>query len=97
MLLSILASILVSHLSSNNEIKFFKIPKGTTRKIQPLDEFRFRIWKNFVSHFSDSVNSDVNLHLKNNIIKLQSLVHNIRRDTFLNRDDSKVDIDKKPE
>ena len=41
--------------------------------------FGFRIWKNFVRHFSDSVilmNSDVNLHLRNNIIKLQSLVHN---------------------
>ena len=41
--------------------------------------FGFRIWKNFVRHFSGSVillNSDVNLHLRNNIIKLQSLVHN---------------------
>ena len=41
--------------------------------------FGFRIWKNFVRHFSDSVilmNSDVNLHLRNDIIKLQSLVHN---------------------
>ena len=40
--------------------------------------FGFRIWKNFVRHFSDSVvlmNSDVNLHLRNNIIKLQSSVH----------------------
>ena len=60
-------------------MKFFKIPKGTTGKIQPLDVFGFRIWKNFVRYFSDSVilmNSDVNLHLRNNIIKLQSLVHN---------------------
>ena len=41
--------------------------------------FGFRIWKYFVRHFSDSVistNSDVNLHLRNNIIKIQSLVHN---------------------
>ena len=63
----------------NREIKFFEIPKGTTGKIQPLDVFGFRIWKNFVRHFSDSVifmNSDVNLHLRNNIIKLQCLVHN---------------------
>ena len=63
----------------NKEIKFFKIPKGTTGKIRPLDVFGFRIWKNFVRHFSDSVilrNSDVNLHLRKNIIELQSLVHN---------------------
>lgn len=55
------------------------IPKGTTGKIQPLDVFGFRIWKNFVRHFSDSVlllDSDINLHLRNNIIKLQSLTHN---------------------
>ena len=55
------------------------MPKGTTAKIQPLDVFGFRIWKNFDRHFSDSVilmNSDENLHLRNNIIKLQSLVHN---------------------
>ena len=41
--------------------------------------FGFRIWKTFVRHFSHSVilmNSDVNLHLRNNIIKLQSFVHN---------------------
>ena len=47
--------------------------------MQPLDVFGFRIWKNFVRHFSDSVtlmNSDVNLHSRNNIIKLQSLVRN---------------------
>ena len=45
--------------------------RGTTGKIQPLDVFGLRIWKNFSRHFSDSVilmNSDVNL--------LQSLVHN---------------------
>ena len=41
--------------------------------------FGFQIWKNFVRRFSDSVilmNSGVNLHLRNNINKLQSLVHN---------------------
>ena len=59
------------HLRTRSDIKFFKIPKGTTGKIQPLDVFGFRIWKNFVRHFSDSVilmNSDVNL--------LQCLVQN---------------------
>ena len=55
------------------------IPKGTTGKIQPLDVFGFRIWKNYDRHFSDTVlllKYDLNLHLRNNIIKLQSLVHN---------------------
>lgn len=63
----------------NKNIKVLKIPEGTTGKIQPLDVFGFRMWKNFVRHFSDSVlllNEDLNLHLRNNIIKLQSLTHN---------------------
>jgi len=41
--------------------------------IQPLDVYGFRIWKNFVRTFSDR--DDINLHLRNNIIKLQSLTH----------------------
>lgn len=64
---------------SNKEILTMLIPKGTTGKIQPLDVYGFRIWKNYVRHFSDSVvllSYDLNLHLRNNIIKLQSLVHN---------------------
>jgi len=55
------------------------IPKGTTGKIQPLDVYGFRIWKNFAKRFSDIVlllESDINLHERNNIIKLQSLIHN---------------------
>ena len=35
---------------------------------QPLDVYGFRIWKNYVKHFSDSVilmNEDFNLHLRN--------------------------------
>ena len=63
----------------NKKVSFFKIPEGTTGKILPLDVFGFRIWKNFIRHFSDSVlmlKSDLNLHLRNNIIKLQSLTHN---------------------
>lgn len=63
----------------NKEIHLLKLPKGTTSKIQPLDVFGFRIWKNFVRHFSDSailLNEDLNLHLRNNVIKLQALTHN---------------------
>ena len=55
------------------------IPKGTTGQIQPLDVYGFRIWKNYIRRFSDDVllhNCDVNLHLRNNVIKLQSLIHN---------------------
>lgn len=61
------------------EIKTGHIPKGTTSKIQPLDVFGFRVWKNYVRRFSDIVflnNQDIDLHNRNNIIKLQSLVHN---------------------
>ncbi|KYN11444.1 hypothetical protein ALC57_16401 [Trachymyrmex cornetzi] len=31
------------------------IPKGTTGKIEPLDVYGFRIWKNFAKRFSDVV------------------------------------------
>jgi len=46
--------------------------------IQPLDVYGFRIWKNFVRTFSDRVlllNYDINLNLRNNIIKLHFLTH----------------------
>ena len=55
------------------------ILEGTTGKVQPLDVYGFRIWKNYVRHFSDSVvllDYNLNLNIQNNIIKLQSLVHN---------------------
>lgn len=64
---------------ADKDVASMIIPKGTTGRIQPLDVYGFRIWKNFVRRFSDTVllhNYDVNLHLRNNIIKLQSLVHN---------------------
>lgn len=47
--------------------------------IQPLDVFGFRIWKNYIKYFSNIIflyNYDVNLHLRNNVIKIQSLIHN---------------------
>ncbi|XP_016844224.1 uncharacterized protein LOC107981911 [Nasonia vitripennis] len=58
---------------TNKEITLKIIPKGSTGKIQPLDVFGFRVRKNYVRHFSDSVilmNEELNLHLRNNIIKL---------------------------
>lgn len=63
----------------NKIVNVMKIPTGTTGKIQPLDVYGFRVWKNFVRRFSDNVilmDYDMNLHSRNNIIKLQSLVHN---------------------
>lgn len=71
---------IIQEVNPANKILIVKvIPKSTTGKIQPLDVYGFRIWNNFVRHFSDSVilmDEDLNLHLRNYIIKLQSLVHN---------------------
>jgi len=61
------------------EVNILRIPAGTTGMIQPLDVYTFRPWKNFLKHFSDVVilyNYDINLHLRNNILKIQSLIHN---------------------
>ncbi|KAK0079083.1 hypothetical protein PV325_001753 [Microctonus aethiopoides] len=63
---------------SDKEVEVIIILKGTTGNIQSLDWFEFRVWKNFLKHFSDSVilhSDNLNLHLRNNI-KLQSLTHN---------------------
>ena len=52
------------------------ISKG---KIQPLDVYGFRIWKNFAKKFLDTVlllENNINLHKRNNIIKLQSFIYN---------------------
>ena len=70
----------VNDVTPNNKLVLVKtIPSGTTGRIQPLDVFGFRVWKNFVRQFSDKVlplGEDINLHLRNNIIKIQSLTHN---------------------
>lgn len=55
------------------------IPKGTVGKIQTLDVYGFKIWKNFAKKFLDIVlltGNNINLYKRNNIIKLQSLIHN---------------------
>ena len=64
---------------STKELEILKIPPKTTSMVQPLDKYGFRLWKNFVRRFSDRVvldGLDVDLYQRNNIIKLQSLVHN---------------------
>jgi len=43
-------------------------------KIQPLNIYVFRLWKNFIRDFSDTImllDLAINLHAKNNILKLQ--------------------------
>ena len=63
----------------DKNIKLFKISKGTTGKITTVGCVWFSYIENFVRHFSDSViflDKDISLHVRNNVIKLQSLVHN---------------------
>ncbi|XP_036145093.1 uncharacterized protein LOC118646411 [Monomorium pharaonis] len=63
---------------SATDIVFLTIPAGTTGKIQPLDVYGFRLWKNFIKYFSDTImllNLALDLHNRNNILKLQSLTH----------------------
>ena len=55
------------------------IPPGVTSLAQPLDVYGFRLWKSYLRHMSDVIvleNLDCNLHLRDNILKIQSLIHN---------------------
>ena len=70
---------IITALPPNKTVKLHTIPEGATKYIQPLDVFTFRQWKDFARKFSDSVivnNINIKLHDRNNIIKLQSLIHN---------------------
>lgn len=62
----------------DKSVNILRIPAKTTGIIQPCDVFFFRMWKNFIKKFSDRVILDdlkVNLHDRNNLLKIQSLVH----------------------
>lgn len=55
------------------------LPKGTTGIAQPLDVYFSRLYKSFTRRITDNMNfshHEVNMHLRDNILKLQSLVHN---------------------
>jgi hypothetical protein len=63
----------------DKNVEILTIPPNTTSLVQPLDKYGFRLWKNFVRKFSDRVildGIDLDLFQRNNILKLQSLVHN---------------------
>ena len=60
-------------------LSILRIPPKTTALIQPCDVFFFRMWKSFVRKISDRILLDdlkVNLHDRNEIMKIQSLTHN---------------------
>jgi len=66
----------------SKKVKVFTIPAGATGFSQPLDVYL--PWKNFLRHFSDLVilhNYDINLYLRNNILKTQSTTNFHHRDS----------------
>ena len=63
----------------DKNVTILVIPRGSTKYAEPLDVFMYRQWKDFVKKFSDSVlinEYNIILHERNNILKLQSLIHN---------------------
>ena len=64
---------------SDKHVRTFIMPPKTTPMVQPLDKYGFRIWKNFVRKFSDKVLLEqipVDFFQRDNVIKLQAIVHN---------------------
>ena len=61
-----------------NNVQIVQIPPKLTSTLQPLDVYFFRMWKDFISKYSDKIllkEIKVNLSKRNNILKLQSFVH----------------------
>jgi hypothetical protein len=59
------------------ELKIF--PPCTTSILQPLDLYCFHMWKDFIKRFNEQVlivNYDIEIHLRANILKIQSLIYN---------------------
>ena len=70
---------MVESLPIDKEVKVMVIPKCTTGMVQPLDVYGFRVWKSFVRFFYDLIllhDLDVNIHLRDNILRVQSFTHN---------------------
>ena len=70
-------------LPERKKLEILVVPKGTTGFVQPLDVYGFRIWKCFVRFFDVLVilprilhDLDVNRHLRDNILRLQTFTHN---------------------
>ncbi|XP_012278613.1 uncharacterized protein LOC105698718 [Orussus abietinus] len=60
------SSIINERKPANKDVMLMTIPKGTTGRMQSLDVYGFRVWKNVVRRFSDNVllhNYDVMLML----------------------------------
>lgn len=65
--------------NENIQCELLQIPPKTTADIQPCDKYFFRQWKYFYQMCFDRVAIDqlqVDLRLRNNILKLHSLIHN---------------------
>ena len=61
------SNIISDLISAGKYITTMIISEGTTGKIQPLDVYGFRIWKNFAKRFSGIVSqleSNISLHRK---------------------------------
>lgn len=61
------------------QIRIKILPPGSTSLIQPLDVLIFRQWKMFVKNFAERVlldEIDIDLHDRNVIIKLHTIIHN---------------------
>jgi hypothetical protein len=72
-------SAIISTIPDDKTLDIFQIPAKTTGIAQPLDVYGFRPYKHFVKKISDRVlleQLDFNLFTRNNILKLQSFVHN---------------------
>ena len=61
------------------KLEILRLPPNSTKDIMPLDVYFLRMWKGFIRKISDRIILDeipIELRLRDNILKLQSLVHN---------------------
>lgn len=73
---------------NNKQINLISLPGKSTEHLQPLDCYGFRQWKIFVKNFTEFVeltDYDIDLHLRNNVLRLQSLILNQFQSDKFNR------------